>query len=95
MKINFNTELKTIDGKSLNPPATLKDAVVNALLSLLDDERHIPGEEKAKRWILATRIYSNPENVELTVEEVAMIKSLVGKAYPPLIVGQAWKILEG
>ena len=95
MKINFTAELKTLGGESLQPPTTLKEVAVNALLAMLEDERHISGEDKAKRWLLATRIYSNPEGVDLAVEEVALIKNLIGKAYLPLIVGQAWQMLEG
>jgi hypothetical protein len=95
MKINFTAELKTLGGEPLQPPTTLKEVAVNILLTLLDDERNLPGEEKAKRSLLATRIYANPENIDLTVEELALIKKLIGKAYTPLIVGQAWQMLEG
>jgi len=44
---------------------------------------------------LATRIYANPEELDLTIEEIAKIKQLIGKGYGPLIVGQAWDMLEG
>jgi hypothetical protein len=42
---------------------------------------------------LAKKIFSDDE-VELTVEEVALIKSRVGETFPPLVVGQVYEILE-
>jgi len=95
MKINFNTEIRLINGESLSPIMTLKDCTMNVLLSLFDDESKIPGEERAKRYVLATRIYANPEDIDLTVEEISQIKTLIGKGYSPLVVGQAWNLLEG
>jgi len=73
---------------------TLKSVAVEALQLSFADEQQISGEEKAKRWVLATRIYANPENIDLKTEEISIIKKLIGKAYGPLIVGQAWKILD-
>ena len=32
---------------------------------------------------------------DLTVDELSSIKKLVGEAYGPLIVAQAWPMLEG
>ena len=94
MKINFNQPIKNITGEDIKD-LTLKTVSVEALLATFDDERSLSGEEKAKRYLLATRIYANPEDIDLTVEEIAKIKQLIGKGYGPLVVGQAWEILEG
>ena len=51
------------------------------------------GEEKLKRYKLAMLIYDN-DAPELSIEDLAKIKELVGKAYVPLIVGQVWSMLE-
>ena len=51
------------------------------------------GEEKFKRYQLAERISAaGPQDV--SVEEVALIKRLIGKGYPPMVVGPAWLALE-
>jgi hypothetical protein len=92
MKINFNQPIKNIQGEEIKD-LTLKVVSVESLLATFSDEQ-ISGEEKAKRYLLATRIYAN-EELELTVEEIAKIKQLIGKGYGPLIVGQAWEMLEG
>ena len=94
MKINFNQPIKNIQGEEVKD-LTLKTVSVEALLATFSDEQSLSGEEKAKRYVLATRIYANSEELDLTVEEIAKIKQLIGKGYGPLIVGQAWDMLEG
>ena len=94
MKINFNQPIKNIQGEEIKD-LTLKTVSVEALLATFSDEQSLSGEEKAKRYVLATRIYTNPEELGLTVEEVAKIKQLIGKGYGPLVVGQVWEMLEG
>lgn len=99
MVINFNQTLKRIDGTNLTldggKDGTLKHFAMEALQFNFNDERDITPETKCKRWLLATRIYANPEKIDLTVEELAELKKLIGKAYGPLVVGQTWEILEG
>lgn len=102
MKINFNRPLLRFakDQPLLKPnsaePFCLKDATIEALLAPEDNPReNTPAEEKVKRYLLATRIYADPEGIDLTVEEIAKIKGLIGKSYGPLIVAQAWEMLEG
>lgn len=92
MKINFNQVIKNIKGEEIKD-LTLKSVSVEALLATFADEQSLSGEEKAKRYLLATRIYANDE-LDLPVEEVAKVKQLIGKGYGPLIVGQAWDMLE-
>lgn len=99
MIINFEQKLKTIDGKNLILPnsqdGTLKYFACEALQLTFQDERDLDPNKKCLRWLLATRIYANPTKIDLTVEEIAEIKKLIGKAYGPLVVGQAFLILEG
>ena len=88
-----------LDGKVINSlsgePATVRGVVIEALLATFNDETHLSGEEKLKRWELASKIKNTADPVELTAEEITLIKKLVGKAYGPLVVGRTWKILEG
>jgi hypothetical protein len=97
MKVNFGKELKTLDGKSISfadrKVTKLKDICLDALLATFEDERNLAGEEKARRYVLATQIYSNSDT-DLTIEDVALIKRLIGKGFAPIIVGQAFEILE-
>jgi hypothetical protein len=98
MKLDFTYPMMTLaKDKALTVTGSteeflLRDVVVEALLRP-DDK--LSGKEKAERYILAVKIHTSPKEIDLTVEELAKIKELVGKVFAPLIVGQAWQMLEG
>jgi len=95
MKIDFNQALKDINGKALSDggmPITLRDV---AVMALLDGEKtsHLSGIDKARNFRLAVRINGDPDSI--SVEEVAVLKDHIGRRHTPLIVGQAFDLLEG
>lgn len=73
-------------------PVELKVIAMNALMAVNPDEK-IDGAEKVKRYDLALRIARDEE--EFAVEDTALVKKLIGDGFGPLIVGQAYKMLEG
>jgi len=101
MKVDVNVVLKTLDGKGLKDndgndnvvDATLKMAIINALLSPVQKES---GVDKVNKYELAKRVYSTTvdELVELSAEDITLIKNRIGEVYPPLIVGQIYNLLE-
>lgn len=99
MKVLLEKGLFDLDGNviesSANMPATIRGVCIEALLVSYTDEVNLTGEEKLARWLLATKLKVTSKEVELTVEEIAKIKKLVGKAFGPLVVGQVWATLEG
>jgi hypothetical protein len=96
MKIDFNKQLLDMDNKSImeakDKPLLLDKVCVNAVLSEIPDEK-TTGESKLLRFKLAKKIYGASE-VEVTAEEIVLIKDRVGKQYLPLIVGQVFEYLE-
>ncbi len=77
----------------------LKGLATDALNAIFQDEQSmgrpgISGEEKAKRGLLAMRIYANPEKIDLTTEEISTIKMLISKIASPLVYFQALEILD-
>lgn len=100
MKINTNQVLKSLSGEPLKDrndkgemvDATLKIAIVNALLASTQDKES--GTNKIKKYELAKKIFQNDE-IDLVAEDIALIKGRVGEVYPPLLVGQINEILEG
>jgi len=98
--IDFNTPMMSIDGKPITDEkgaagtVTLKKIALEALLTGFPDETTLPGEEKAKRYVLAVKIAAADGKLELTSEEVTMLRKVVGKGYGPLVVGQVWKIID-
>jgi hypothetical protein len=105
MKIDFNQELKTIEGSTLmrtkqegntitQLAATLKWAAVEALLASGGVDK-LSGEEKARRYDLAVSIQQSDQALDLGVEDVSFIKKLCDEHFAPLIVGQTRKLLDG
>jgi hypothetical protein len=98
MQVAVGTILNDLDGNPIDAagkPATLAGVAITALLATYKGEENLSGEEKLSRFNIAMKI-KNATDVacELTVEDVALVKKLIGKAYGPLVVGQAWKALE-
>jgi hypothetical protein len=97
MKLDFGKVIVGLDGKPIkfnDRDATLGLIAVEALCAAYPDEQNLTGEEKYKRAVLAEMAYKcNGEDV--SVEDVTLIKKLIGKAYAPLVVKKAYDIIEG
>lgn len=104
MKINFSQEIKTIEGDTLlrpkqvgdkieQVPALLKWAVVEALLAPQQSE-DLTGEQKAQRYELALKIQAAEGELEVSVDDVSLIKSLTDAQFTPLVVGQVRRMLD-
>lgn len=97
MKRNFSAAIKNLDGKPLkegDKEVTIGSIAVNALLTPYEDERNLSGDDKVKRFRLAQAIHGADDEIEVTAEQVTLLKTLIAKAYTPLIVGQAYDLLE-
>lgn len=95
---SFETVLKNIDGADLKEPGndvpiTLKSVAVNALLATMPNDSPA-AEEKVKRFILAMKIQGSSGEIDLTPEDIVLIKRMVGQAMATLIVGQAFALLD-
>ena len=97
MKINFDTPLKDFDGKPIKINAdtdgTLANVCVEALMAAAPGET-ASGEEKLRRYQLASRLHAGGE-VEISLEDAVLLKDLTGKVWPPIVVGQVWPIFDG
>ena len=93
---DFSVALTDFNGRPLategGPALTLREAVTTALVAPYKDETP-SGMEKVRRWQLAMKIQAT-HDIELTADDIALVKSLVAKAYGPMIVGQVWSILD-
>ena len=98
MRIDFNQEIKDFRGEPMKGPDgdlfCLRDAAVMALDLQFKDSPALEAKEKYRRGDLARRIFRAREAIELEVGDVALIKEVIGKAYGPKIVVEAWDILE-
>ena len=99
LAIDFRTPITQLDGKPFTNEAgqpdgmTLGKVCTNALMANFPDEQGLSGDEKMRRFLVAKNIFEHYD-YSLNVEEIALVKKLVGKSYGPLIVGQAWALLD-
>ena len=110
MKTKFNTKLAEFNGKPLydgeedktdgakrakRKVMTTGRAAVNALLAAVRGEV-ISGEEKLNRYELAKSIYeAKGSEIEVTAEQIVLIKKCINMVYGPLVYGQCCHMLEG
>jgi len=97
MLVNVNQVLKSfageimkdmVDGQAID--ATVKMAIVNAVLSPVQNEK---GIDKVRKYELAKKVY-NSDEVDLNEDEIKLIKDRVGESFAPLIVGQIYELLK-
>lgn len=81
------------DPQKILPPLTLGSAIAHALFAAFPDEQNLGWEAKFTRGMMAERLRNNPE-VELTAEELTVIKRLLGKLYGVAIVMRAIPLLD-
>ena len=67
---------------------------MEALLLNYPGEEKTERAEKLKRGKLAEKVYNQAE-IDVTVEELALMQNLVGKAYSPIVVLRVDGMLEG
>ena len=99
MTRNFNFPILQLDGTSVKnekgEDLTGTMAVTAALLANFPDEQNLGGEDRLKRFILAQRVHeAGALDTDVTVENLELIKRLVGKAYQTLVVGRVYVALE-
>lgn len=89
-----------VDGKGQptfteSKPLTLRTVCAQALTANYQDEKNLDPKKKAERGWLAMKIHNHPDPViDLSVEDVALCKELIGKRYNPLVVATAWETLD-
>jgi hypothetical protein len=94
---DFTQVLTDLDGKAIedsdHKPFTLGKAAVIALVTSYPDENGLKDIEKFKRAELASKISKN-SHVNLSSEETTLVKTLIGKAYGPVVIYKAWPMLD-
>lgn len=96
--VNFAAVLADQDGQPIKDgdqhALTLGRASMMALMQSYPDDAAASTEEKARRGLLALKVYTAGKE-DLPAEDIALIKKYIGKLYPPLIVVRAMPLLEG
>lgn len=96
MKVDFSQILKSLDGASFqenDTPVTLATLCCAALMYNYPDDGRLSGEEKFKRYEVASKIYGKSE-VDVTADEITRLKGVIGKFYGANLVGPAFVALD-
>lgn len=100
MKIDFNfvpTDIQTGEpikmGDVTNSDATLAKLCVQALGAVVPGDQDMSAEDKVRAWTLGGKIVKGGV-VEVSVEEISLLKKRVGKLYGPFVVGPCHEALE-
>jgi hypothetical protein len=97
MKITISKSLKDIENNDLKSQTgktiTLKDVCIVSLLVPVKDEDDKSRFSKYETW---KKIRDAKDDiVELSSEEIVLLKGLIGKNEAQLVMGQCWDMLEG
>lgn len=96
MRINVTETIKDFDGQPIlenDKPIEFRQVFATALNALVGDEQPL-AEEKAKRFAVGVKLYQGKE-INITVDEAAVIKERVGKVYNPIFYGRTCELLDG
>jgi hypothetical protein len=102
MEINTDIEMLSMMGDPIKTPLepgkppevlTLKNVLLNCLINETEGDK-LDAKKKIERYDLALRVKDGGK-VELTAEEISLIKESISKQFPVIVTGQAHRILEG
>ena len=92
MKVNFAATFVNLDGSpAADEVGTLGAVAANALL---DPRLEGDGTKKAANYELALRVFKAGE-LDIESQDVGRIKDAIGRFCAPILVGQAFRLLEG
>lgn len=93
MQVNLNKKFKQLDGSE---GMKMSEVVANILLAPSQEENaSLSPVEKIRRYELAKKIYLTQEAIEISIEDAALIKTVIAKYGLPLTVAQVYEALEG
>lgn len=103
MKIDFSQTINNLDGVHMQTrldaervvPLTLAHVVIESLLAADESAKHTSGARKAELFALALRVHAATEPIDLTPEQVTMIRERVGAVCTTLVCGRAFEMLNG
>lgn len=96
MKLDFSKPIRDLKNEPIvenGAAVTLGSVACKVLEMLMPDEQNLPSDKKVKRFELAL-IAAQGNEQEVTPQQFTEIHELIGKAYPPLVVGRAYEIMD-
>lgn len=100
VEFDITAPILDLDGKPAKDGESVMTAGRIAIMALTmpyADEQSLSGEEKVKRFAVALKIQSHigsGKNPDLGVDDLALIKKLVGKGMTAIVVGRMWELID-
>jgi hypothetical protein len=92
-KFKLDAPITDLEDKPFPDGATLRTVLLGACLNTLRADELMDAKQKVELYLLSKKIASKGD-ADLAIEEVALLKDRVGKAYNPLVVGRVYEILD-
>ena len=75
---------------------TFRDVCIRSMIAVMYDERGKPEDDKHKleKWDIYKLFRDAKGEVELSIEQMAILKKWIGYWQPQMIMGQSYEILE-
>lgn len=96
MLINLKSVITNLVGSPFpesavsSSPMTVKSAIVFVLVNSIPGE-NLSGDEKFKLYQLAVKVHSEEDSVDLSVEDVSLIKNRIGTMFlSPEVIGDLY-----
>ena len=99
MKYDLTTPLKSYDGKDIQTGetagevATLRFVLERACINA-DAQKHAAPDQKYKIYKLLRRVHAADPELELSAEDLTLLKQLVGELFGVNVVGVVYDLLE-
>lgn len=93
MNRNFNAPMLDLEGNPYADAATLKSVAFAAVQAQLEGDERLDVDSKMRIYTLAGKIVRGGI-VEVSAEDLTLMKARIAKAYPPLVMGEAFRLLE-
>ncbi len=87
-------KVNEVRGPRMTVGAVIVDVLDSMPKNSPPDEKKLTGSEKLRRGLLAEKIYSADAPIELPVEDLALIKKLVGEVQTPLVISQVFPEID-
>src|ERR1700758_5321084 len=90
---NLDQKILDFDGKEFTPPLALKDMCLTAAVGTLPSDPQLTTEKKVILYRLGQKVHAGGI-VDLTAEEIALLKERIAAGYGILAMGRAFELLE-
>lgn len=90
----YGRKVGLVDEAGAPVDLTLKTVCINALMQ---EEQAMKADEKIKRNMLAEKIFAADEEIDLSVDDISLLKKLVDKGsygQNPRVLAESWKLLD-